>query len=158
MPFTSTTTSTSIRSMSTTTPTSIRSTSTATTPTTTAFPTSGLLSLDCPAINGTLEAQNVSSNRYIFEIYCGFDCSGSQGDSDQSFNEFTIDECMNRCATMNAGDGLSSCGGVVWNGNLTSALEQGGNCYLKLGTVTLSSCDGGCPVAAAAKLVGTGEN
>ncbi|KAI1125934.1 hypothetical protein F5Y10DRAFT_294207 [Nemania abortiva] len=119
----------------------------------TAFPTSGTLSLDCPAINATEESRNVSNGKYIFEIYCGFDGYGSQGDSIPS-NTYTINDCINQCAGLNSIDGAQGCGGVVWNGNLTSAFVQGGNCYFKRGTMDLANCNQQpCLLAAAAKLV-----
>ncbi|KAI1776256.1 hypothetical protein F4818DRAFT_440622 [Hypoxylon cercidicola] len=118
----------------------------------TPFPTAGLLALDCPSIDTTSNSTIASGTRYTFVYHCGNDLPG---DDIQMGNSTDIEGCVAQCAEHNADAGSTGCHGVVWNGNLTSAIRRGGNCYLKSGDTPLSPCGDSCPLAAAAVLVGT---
>ncbi|KAK6829499.1 hypothetical protein PG987_010083 [Apiospora arundinis] len=124
-------------------------TSTSTSPFTTA--TSGILALDCPNIDGTNKTSSVADTTYTYHYSCESDASGSGGDGPK-WNTTTIDDCVQQCSQHDHDAADRSCGGVVWNRNLTHALARGGNCYLKLGTVTTWACTDEC-VAAVAVLV-----
>ncbi|OTB03293.1 hypothetical protein M426DRAFT_12652 [Hypoxylon sp. CI-4A] len=116
------------------------------------FPTSGLLSLDCPSINATTtKTVNLAKTNYTFQYYCWSDITP---ENMLIMNSSTVDDCVTQCAEYNQSGGTSDCGGVVWNGNLTSALQRGGNCYLKGSGMEAAPCSN-CPIAAAALLKDT---
>ncbi|KAK8075344.1 eukaryotic aspartyl protease [Apiospora hydei] len=119
---------------------------------TSAFPTatSGILALDCPKIDGTQKPYTVSGspNAYTFQFTCEYDATGSRGNG-AKFNTTTVDGCVEKCAEHNHEESDTACGGVVWNGNLTSSLTLGGNCYLKMGMAHTTDRCNGCVVVAA---------
>ncbi|KAK7914199.1 hypothetical protein PG985_011902 [Apiospora marii] len=88
-----------------------------------------------------------SATSYTFRFACENDARGSRGNGDM-WNTTSLDGCVTKCAEHNHDESDTSCGGVVWNGNLTSALGRGGNCYLKMGTVSVFRCNGCVAVAA----------
>lgn len=95
-----------------------------------AFPTSGQLAIDCPAIDGTEYTTAVSSTKNAtFTIYCNVNYPATDL---KQVSTYTIDECMDACAT------YSGCAGMVFNANLTQAIAvTGHDCFLK------SNVDGG---------------
>ncbi|KAH8655803.1 hypothetical protein BX600DRAFT_515493 [Xylariales sp. PMI_506] len=136
---------------STTTPTTTSSsTSTATaTSTTSAVPSTGLLGIDCPDINNENTTVTESGTTSVFQYHCGYDGLGSSGGTIVS--AWTIDSCIDQCVQYNLNGNTETCNGATWNGNLTSSIPaNGGNCFLKFGTVTLSYCGVDCPLAATA--------
>ncbi|KAI1378127.1 hypothetical protein F4677DRAFT_458816 [Hypoxylon crocopeplum] len=114
------------------------------------IPLDGQLALDCPAIDSRRVGYFVSGTTYNFDYHCGDDISSSDI---QMANTTSIDDCIIHCSEYNASRDSVDCGGVVWNGNLTSAIPRGGNCYLKGNGITLSPCGDSCQLVAAAVLV-----
>ncbi|KAK6860376.1 hypothetical protein PG995_004012 [Apiospora arundinis] len=143
--------SSSPNTASTTTISTTASTSTSSAPFTTA--TSGLLALDCPNLHETKKSFTVpdSTATYAFKFTCQSDATGTRGNG-PVWNTTSVDGCVDKCAEHNRDGRDTSCGGVVWNGNLTSSLTRGANCYLKMGTVQIKGCTG-CSLAVAATLV-----
>lgn len=95
------------------------------------FPTSGLLALDCPALN-TISYSTIpsaSARNYTFTIYCNVNYVGNDLGP---VNALTVSDCMDACAKYDeAPPGSQQCEGVIFNSNLTLALQYGGNCFLK---------------------------
>ncbi|KAI1767959.1 hypothetical protein GGR53DRAFT_525527 [Hypoxylon sp. FL1150] len=116
----------------------------------TTFPSTGLLGLDCPDINGTAHTVTASGIVYAFQYHCGEDLRNTDI---KKGNSTTIEGCVTQCAEHNTNAGRTDCQGIEWNGNLTSALSRGGNCYLKELATGLTSCGDTCPLDAAAVLV-----
>ncbi|KAK8122879.1 hypothetical protein PG984_011549 [Apiospora sp. TS-2023a] len=115
----------------------------------TPFPTTGILPLDCPNIDGTQKRYTVpgSTTTYTYRFACEQDALGSLGDGN-FWNTTSLDGCVSKCTEQDYNESYTSCGGVVWNGNLPAALTQGGNCYLKMGTLSLHPCPGCVAVTA----------
>jgi len=88
------------------------------------FPTTGQLAIDCPAIDGTEYTTAVSSTENAtFTIHCNINYPATDL---KQLQTYTIDECMDACAT------YAGCVGMVFNANLTSAIAITGNdCFLK---------------------------
>ena len=95
------------------------------------FPTTGLLPLDCPAINATKYSTipSGSSSNYTYQIHCDVNYTG---DDLVKTRTRTIDQCMDACAKQSDANPLNPCGVIVWIGNLTLAIgNTDGNCFLK---------------------------
>ncbi|KFY61607.1 hypothetical protein V496_04957 [Pseudogymnoascus sp. VKM F-4515 (FW-2607)] len=95
------------------------------------FPTSGVLPLDCPAINGTTYSTipSGSSSNYTYLINCDVNYEGPDVFKTRTR---TLDLCMDECAKHSDANSNNPCALVVWIGNLTLALPNtDGNCYLK---------------------------
>jgi len=105
--------------------TSSSASSTATNTSPTPFPSSGLLALDCPAINNTTYA----SGSQTFKVQCSTNYAAT---NIVGFNSTTLDACMDRCVAFNANGPTQKCVAVTFQANLTTAMEpgQGANCWL----------------------------
>lgn len=83
-----------------------------------AIPTSGIIALNCPVINGTHYTTQSESSSYTFQILCQTDFRSTAEDIDSSL-EYTFDSCINSCALRNSVNQLPQCGGLTYDGNLT---------------------------------------
>lgn len=116
-----------------TTPSSTPPTSSTPTTTSSASPkqTTGVLELNCPAINNS----QYTTQGETFGIYCLTDFTATGGNIAQSFQD-SINGCIESCATYNSNEtnADSLCQGLTFGANLTR--YAGGNCFLKTGTLT----------------------
>jgi hypothetical protein len=95
-----------------------------------AIPTSGIIALNCPIINGTHYTTQSGSSSYTFQILCQTDFRSTAEDIDSSL-EYTFDSCINSCALRNSANQLPQCDGLTFDGNLTRFATA--NCFLKTG-------------------------
>ncbi|KAF2674171.1 hypothetical protein BT63DRAFT_419476 [Microthyrium microscopicum] len=121
-------------------PTSTISSTTSSSPTTTTHestsssssgaprPTSGILALDCPRINGTSYSTNSGSSTYNFLLLCKTDFKTTTGNIDSS-RQYSFTDCIDSCAARNSAKALPQCSGLTWGANLTH--YTGVNCFLK---------------------------
>lgn len=93
-------------------------------------PTSGVLALNCPAINGTQYTTQSGSSSYTFLLFCQTDFRSISQDIDSSI-QYSFDSCINNCALRNSANKLPQCQGLTFDANLTS--YKVANCFLKTG-------------------------
>lgn len=96
----------------------------------TAFPSTGTIDVDCPAVDGTQERVQVGEMGVIYLLHCNVDYIGNDL---QITNATTVDDCLQGCAE------LDGCKGAVFNGDLAYTVINGGNCFLKSDTSDGSS-------------------
>ncbi|KIN02693.1 hypothetical protein OIDMADRAFT_27198 [Oidiodendron maius Zn] len=91
----------------------------------TPIPTSGILPLDCPTINGSVYTSPGSNSS--FSVTCS---ANIEGDDVALTMAPSLDACMDDCASyLPAGD----CMAIVFNANLTLSTPLDGNCFFKSG-------------------------
>ncbi|KAI9889437.1 MAG: hypothetical protein M1814_005300 [Vezdaea aestivalis] len=116
-------------------------------------PTSGILSLNCPAINNTNYSYTPpGSNKAVsFTQFCNRDLTEAPGSPYTNLigavKTYTVELCMNACAQFNL-QKKQKCVGVTWGGNLTEFPNT--NCFYKNYTGHVSGYGG--PQAAATML------
>ncbi|KUJ20709.1 uncharacterized protein LY89DRAFT_779431 [Mollisia scopiformis] len=131
---TSTTTTTT-----TTTTTSDSSASTSTSASTITVPTSGFISLDCPALDATTLGITLQSTS-LFTVTCGQDFSGPNHDIDiLALVVYSLEDCAMACASYNLNWKSTICKAVRFNADLGQVGINYGTCWLKNGTGTIES-------------------
>lgn len=111
---------------------SVTRTTSTTTRSTAAFPTSGLLGLDCPSLNGTsyTSAPDANGPAYTFKIFCKTDYTSAPNIN--HFNTTNINGCLDHCANYDTSHAPNTpCRGILFNSNIMFSLTQGGTCFLK---------------------------
>src|SRR3569833_2726688 len=120
------------------TPSSSSSTSSSTTSSSSSaapIPTSGILALNCPAINGTQYTSPAGPTKYTFLLLCQTDFKARQSDIASS-RAGSFDACLDSCATRNNANLSPPCQGLTIDANLTAYSNV--NCFLKTAITSTS--------------------
>ncbi len=101
----------------------------------TSVPSSGIVALDCPVINGTRDSVPSLQGNSSFLIFCGYDIQTPVPDL-KTFKASTLSDCLRACTGYSSA-ASEICRGVTFHTNLTfSTANQGSNCFLRGGAVT----------------------
>jgi hypothetical protein len=114
-------------------------------------PTSGVLALNCPAINNTQYTATSGSTKDTFVLYCLKDFSSKSKDFGVSL-AYSFNSCIDKCVEHNAGGKDPPCQALTFGANLTQYHDA--NCFLKTAVTGVTEYLGGQGNQAGALLLG----
>ena len=115
-----------------------------------ACPASGIVPLDCPALNGTIQTVSLGQNSWDFRITCGLDYNGVTDIVAVISHSFK--DCLQACASYNLNHKADQCIALHFAADLDNSVPINfGNCWLKTSTGTPNQ--GRANTDAAARLV-----